>query len=212
MSKNNEYRVVLASNSPRRRQLLDQIDIEYEVWGSNVDESIQSKVPEEVCVELAKQKALDVASQIKEYNESHKELTSPSNILVIGADTIVSVGGQILGKPEDEEDARRMLGILSDNEHIVYTGVSLVFMTTDNRVGEYSFFEATKVCFYPIDNEDMDKYILSGEPLDKAGAYGIQGKAAKFVKGISGDYYNVVGFPVARIINELKKLGVKIKG
>lgn len=212
------YRIVLASKSPRRKQLLEQIGLEFEIWPSTVDETITKIKPEEVCVELSQQKALDVASGIKIYAKEHEEITTPQDILVIGSDTIVAIKKndsskeeyEILGKPKDESDAKRMLLELSDNMHSVYTGVTFVFISKEGRVGEYSFFEKTDVYFYPVKDEEIDKYIEKGEPMDKAGAYGIQGEFARFVKKIDGDFYNVVGLPISRVWYELSNLGVEI--
>ena len=203
---NKQFRVVLASQSPRRKSLLELAGLEFEVWPSDKDEIITKTKPGEICVELSKQKALDVASSIKTYNELHKDLTTATDILVIGADTIVVSGKKVLGKPADENEAAEMLRLLSGNTHSVFTGVTFVFSSKDGRVGEYSFAEETKVSFYPLEEEDIAGYIASGDPLDKAGAYGIQGKAAVFVRSIEGDYYNVVGLPVARILQELKNI------
>lgn len=207
----NIYKIVLASNSPRRKQILDQLNIEYEICPSGVEETVSSSVPTEVCQELASKKAMDVAASIRAYNELHKDIVSPQNILVIGADTIVAANEEILGKPSDENDAVRMLKMLQNSSHSVFTGVAFVFISKEGRVGEYHFYEESKVYFYPMGDDDIKRYIDSGEPMDKAGAYGIQGKAAEFVRSIDGDYYNVMGFPIARILNELKTLGVKIK-
>ncbi|MCQ2080960.1 MAG: Maf family protein [Lachnospiraceae bacterium] len=220
------YRIVLASKSPRRKELLEKIGLEFEIWPSKVEEVMTKTSPEEVCVELCRQKALDVASQIKTYSEEHPDLTTPQDILVIGSDTIVAIPKvdrseessdgashtqyDLLGKPKDTSDAKRMLNMLSDNMHSVFTGVSFVFISKEGRVGEYSFFEKTDVYFYPVDDDDIDQYIESGEPMDKAGAYGIQGEFLKFVKKIDGDFYNVVGLPVSRMWYELSNLGVKI--
>ncbi len=203
-----ECKVVLASKSPRRKQLLEQIGVEFDIWPSTCEEITQKSLPEEVCIELCKLKAMDVASQIKTYQEEHPELVTPQDILVIGADTIVSCEGEILGKPHDEADAKKMLCQLSDNMNSVYTGVCFIFISKDGRAGEYSFYEKTDVYFYPIPEDDIDKYIESGEPMDKAGAYGIQGVLAKFVKSVDGDFYNVVGLPLSRIWHELSKLGI----
>ena len=120
--------------------------------------------------------------------------------MVIGADTVVAYKGQILGKPSDEEDARRMLSMLSGQTHEVYTGVCVI---EDGQIK--TFYEETKVTFYEISEDEIDRYIGTGEPMDKAGSYGIQGKAAVFIKGIEGDYYNVVGFPIARFLHEITK-------
>lgn len=200
---NREFKIVLASASPRRKQLLELAGLEFDIWPSNKEESVTEKEPSNICMGLSREKALDVASQIKTYNDLHDDLVTGTDILVIGADTIVVKDKTVLGKPVDEEDARKMLQSLSGGVHSVFTGVTLVFMAKDGRVGEKTFFEETKVTFYPLGIDEIDGYIATGEPLDKAGAYGIQGKAAVFVKSIEGDYYNVVGLPIARILYEL---------
>ena len=120
--------------------------------------------------------------------------------MIVGADTVVAYQGQILGKPADEADAKRMLTMLSGQTHEVYTGVCVI---EDEKIK--TFYEETKVTFYEISDEQIDHYIKTGEPMDKAGSYGIQGKAAVFIKGIEGDYYNVVGFPIARFLQEITK-------
>ena len=201
-----DFKIILASASPRRKQLLELAGFEFEIWPSDKEEVITKKIPEEICVELSKQKAIDVASSIRTYNDLHKDLTTETDILVIGADTIVVKDGSILGKPKDEDDAFSMLKILSGNTHSVFTGVTFVFSGIDGRVGEYSFYEETKVSFYPLDDEDIKNYVASGDAMDKAGSYGIQTGAATFVRSIEGDYYNVVGLPIARVIHELKRL------
>ncbi len=200
-------RIVLASASPRRKELLEQIGMEFEICPAKGEEVMTVQAPDQVVLELSARKAREVASGILTYNENHKELVTPQEILVIGADTVVAYDGQILGKPKDEEDAGRMLSLLSGNTHSVYTGVTFVFMDQENRCGQYSFFEETKVEFYPLSEKEIDSYVASGDPMDKAGGYGIQGPFAAYVKGIRGDYNNVVGLPVARIFQELKKLG-----
>ena len=200
-------RIVLASASPRRKELLEKIGMEFEICPAKGEEVMTEQAPDQVVLELSARKAREVASGILTYNENHKELVTPQEILVIGADTVVAYDGQILGKPKDEEDAGRMLSLLSGNTHSVYTGVTFVFMDQENRCGQYSFFEETKVEFYPLSEKEIDSYVASGDPMDKAGGYGIQGPFAAYVKGIRGDYNNVVGLPVARIFQELKKLG-----
>ena len=201
-----DFKIILASASPRRKQLLELAGFEFEIWPSDKEEVITKKIPEEICVELSKQKAIDVASSIRTYNDLHKDLTTETDILVIGADTIVVKDGSILGKPKDEDDAFSMLKLLSGNTHSVFTGVTFVFSGIDGRVGEYSFHEETMVSFYPLDDEDIKSYVASGDAMDKAGSYGIQTGAATFVRSIEGDYYNVVGLPIARVIHELKRL------
>lgn len=205
-----DYKIVLASASPRRKEILEKIGLEFDICPSDKEEVIKSSVPEEVCAGLSRQKALDVASQIKQYNEEHTDITSPQDILVIGADTIVAAPGEgktgydILGKPSDENDAFRMLKLLQDRTHTVYTGVTFVFINKDGRAGEYSFFEETKVTFYPVSDDEITEYIDSGEPMDKAGSYGVQGAFLKHIKKIDGDFYNVMGLPAARLYQELK--------
>ncbi len=203
---NREFKIVLASASPRRKQLLELIGLEFEIWPSDKDEVITKNEPKDICTELSKQKALDVATQIKTYNETHSDLTTCTDILVIGADTIVAMEKEVFGKPKDEADAVRMLKNLSGNTHSVYTGVTLVFMNASGRVGEYTFYDETKVTFYPIDDEDIKAYVDAEDVLDKAGAYGIQSKAAAFVRSIDGDFYNVMGLPVARILAEIRNI------
>ena len=203
---NNDFRIVLASASPRRKELLELVGIEFEIWPSDKEEVITSKNPKDICTQLSRTKALDVASQIRTYNESHKDLTTETDILVIGADTIVAKGDEVFGKPVDEADAVRMLRELSGCTHSVFTGVTLVFMSREGRVGEHTFFEETKVTFYPLDDEEIEEYAVTGDALDKAGAYGIQTKSAAFVKSVDGDFYNVVGLPVSGLLREIKRI------
>jgi septum formation protein len=181
--------LILASGSPRRKEILEQVDISFEVMKSDVEEVITKTDPAEIVMELSRQKAEDVFGK----------LDDPA--IVLGADTVVAYDGKILGKPEDEEDAKAMLRLLSGKKHSVFTGVTLV---NDKRTE--TFYEETVVEFYPMSEEEIEAYVLSGEPMDKAGAYGIQGKAAAFIKGIQGDYYNVVGLPIAKVIINLQKM------
>lgn len=201
-----DYKIILASASPRRKQLLEQIGFEFEICPSGCEEVITSTIPSEVCLQLSSQKALDIASAIKAYNEEHSDIADDQDLIIIGADTIVAIDDRILGKPKDDADARDMLKMLSAKVHSVYTGVTFVFMSSDGRVGEHSFYEETKVSVYPLSDEEIDEYVDSGEALDKAGAYGIQGSFAKFIEKIDGDYFNVVGLPVARVYQELKEI------
>lgn len=186
-------RIILASQSPRRRELLTQIGLKFEVIPSTVEEVITSINPVEVVQELAQQKARDVA-------EVAAKETPKESLLVIGADTIVVYEGKILGKPGDKEDAVRMLTMLQGKEHSVYTGVALL-----SGEQEIVFAEETRVQMCPMTPEEIAWYVNTGEPMDKAGAYGIQGLCARFVRQIQGDYNNVVGLPVGRIYQELKK-------
>ena len=202
--------IILASASPRRKELLEQIGAEFVICPAKGEEVITETDPSAVVMELSRQKAEEVAYGVQIYNEQHADLTTPQDILVIGADTVVAYENQILGKPKDEEDARRMLTMLSGKTHSVYTGVTFVFIDKEGRTGEHCFFEKTDVCMYPLKEEEIDRYIQSGDPMDKAGSYGIQGRFAIHIKEIRGDYNNVVGLPVARLYQELQKLGVSI--
>lgn len=196
-------KIVLASASPRRRELLAGLGLDYMVLASGVEEQITEKEPAKVVEELSAQKAGDVLQRLLA-EESRKE-ESEEELLVIGADTIVAVEGQILGKPADERDGVEMLKRLSGRQHQVYTGVTLYYRHRGETC-RCTFHERTEVWFYPMTQEEINWYISTGEPMDKAGAYGIQGLGSRFVKAIEGDYNNVVGLPVARLYQELKAL------
>ncbi len=202
--------IILASASPRRKELLEQIGLEFEICPARGEEIITKTIPEEVVMELSKQKAEEVASMIAAFGEENKEITTPSDILVIGADTVVAYDGRILGKPKDEEDAKRMLSMLAGNTHSVFTGVTLVLIDKSGRAGELVFYEKTDVTMHSMTDTEIERYVASGEPMDKAGAYGIQGKCAIYIEKIHGDYNNVVGLPITRIYQELKKIGIDI--
>lgn len=217
--------LILASASPRRRELLEQIGLTFEVCPAKGEEKITKETPEEIVAELAEQKAKEVASMVKTYGETHANLVTPQDIMVIGADTVVACpekegypkccgrkagGYRILGKPRDEKDAFDMLTMLSGKTHSVYTGVSIVFLDASGKAGAHTFYEKTDVTMCEMEEEEIRRYIATGEPMDKAGAYGIQGKCAIYVDKIDGDYNNVVGLPVAAIYRELKKLGINL--
>ena len=202
--------IILASQSPRRKELLEQIGLEFEICPAKGEEIITKTIPEEVVMELSKQKAEEVAGMVSSFGEAHKDITTPSDILVIGADTVVAYNGEILGKPVDEADAKRMLTMLSGNTHSVFTGVTLVLIDKSGRAGELVFYEKTDVKMYEMSEAEIDRYIATGEPMDKAGSYGIQGKCAIYIEKIDGDYNNVVGLPIARIYQELKNIGIDV--
>ena len=186
------HKIVLASASPRRLELLRQIGIEPEVIVSHVEEVVTSSVPGEVVMELSKQKAEDVAKDRE------------AGTLVIGSDTVVAVDGKILGKPHDHKEAEEMIRSIEGRAHQVYTGVTLIRTGKDPKV--ITFAEKTDVHLYPMSDEEIYAYIATKDPMDKAGAYGIQGDFAIHVKGIEGDYYNVVGLPIGKVYQELKQL------
>ena len=189
-----KYQVILASGSPRRKELLELIGVEFKIITSNKEEIITSTNPEEVVKELSKMKAEDVAA----------EVAGPA--IILGADTVVAHKGRILGKPKDKEDAVRMITSFAGDDHQVYTGVCIIRKEADGSVKTISFAEGTKVTVYPMTAREIERYVDSGEPMDKAGAYAIQGLFAPYIKEISGDYYNVVGLPIGRVYQELKKL------
>ena len=188
-------RYVLASKSPRRQELLSRTGLNFEVIPSDMEEVITKEIPSDVVMELANQKAKFV------YNS----LESKDNVTVIGSDTIVVYRDEILGKPADKQEAYDMLSMLADRTHQVYTGVSLI-INKNGTIKEKTFFEKTDVTFYPIYKEDLKRYVESGDPLDKAGSYGIQGDFSIHIKEIHGDYTNVVGLPIGRLYQELKIL------
>lgn len=189
-------KMILASASPRRRELLTQIGFDFTVMPSDVEENPESTLPQDVVIELSKQKAGDVWGKIGEDGRASG--------LVLSADTVVAIEGEILGKPKDEEDAERMLGLLSGREHQVYTGVTMIWISGEGKKEEYSFYVCTGVLMYRINRAEISEYVRSGEPADKAGAYGVQGRAAAFIKAVRGEYSNVVGLPVGRLYQEMK--------
>lgn len=207
--------IILASASPRRKELLEQIGLEFEIIPAKGEEVITKTEPHEVVMELSYQKALEVAGMVSRFSENHDEIMTPQDMLVIGADTVVAARNalgmmEILGKPEDEADAYRMLSMLSGKVHAVYTGVTLVFLDKSGKAGAHTFFEKTNVHMREMTDLEIKRYIATGETSDKAGAYGIQGKCAVYIEKIDGDYNNVVGLPVSAIYAELKKLGIDI--
>ena len=183
-------KLILASASPRRRELLGLIAEDFDVIPAKGEENADMSLsPADAVKALAKQKAEEVSKKF------------PDRI-VIGADTMVFCEGKALGKPKDADDAERMLKLLSGRVHSVITAVAVA----QNGNSVKLFAEETKVEFYPLSDDEIHGYTESGEPMDKAGAYGIQGKGALLVKGIEGDYYNVMGLPVGRLYRELKSL------
>ena len=208
------YRLVLASASPRRRQLLEQIGLKPEIMPSMEKEEAMDLPPGKLVEALSKQKAEAVAGRYGQEAVAVAGRCSQKAVaggcsqeaVVIGADTVVSVEGRILGKPEDERQAREMLGLLQGRVHQVYTGVTIILAGTGKSL---TFSERTDVSVYPMDDEEISRYVSGGEPMDKAGAYGIQGAFAAYIREIRGDYFNVVGLPVGRLYQELKALGLE---
>jgi septum formation protein len=186
-------RIILASQSPRRKKLLSLLGFQFEIVPSSIDEISSEKDPVKLVEDLAFRKAEDIS---KKY----------SNSLIIGSDTIVVYNDSILGKPETTDEASKTLNMLSGKQHKVYTGVSLI-RTDDTKEIEKKilFTEVTTVTFSKLDQEDIDFYISTGNPMDKAGSYGIQDDwGATFVSKIEGDFYNVVGLPINNLYHQLK--------
>lgn len=191
-------RIVLASKSPRRKELLKQIGLEYECIVSNKEEKVTSDIPKDVVLELSNQKAEDVYQIIKEaaFND---------DVVIIGADTVVALKSDIMGKPKDNDDAVKMLKKLNGNVHSVWTGVTII-CKKGMEVDRKSFAEETRVFMNEMSEEEIEAYVKSGEPSDKAGAYAIQGIGAKFIQKIEGDYNNVVGLPVSKLYQVMKEM------
>lgn len=191
-------KIILASASPRRRELLEQIGAVFEVCPAKGEEKITKSEPGEAAEELSRQKCREIFQ------------TLSSDATVIGADTIVVLDGKILGKPRSKEEAVQMLSTLRGRTHQVFTGVT-VMDREGEKVQTVTFHESTQVSFYPMSDREIEEYVRDGEPMDKAGAYGIQGKGAVFIREIRGDYNNVVGLPVAKLYQELKNMGIQIR-
>lgn len=240
MQQKQKMQLVLASASPRRRELLSQIGMEFSIMPSTKEENAKATEAGELVQELSRQKAEDIWEQLcagqgwnpdanqgqlpdagqgtqepscngnrGQNSDAGQKMQEPGlngnrqpQVLVIGADTVVCCEGKILGKPHSREMAAEMLTALQGRSHEVYTGVTL-----RSESETVTFFECTQVEFYPMTEAEISDYIDSKEPMDKAGAYGIQGLGARFVKGIRGDYNNVVGLPVGRLYQELKNHG-----
>ena len=198
-------RIILGSASPRRRELLSQIGVEFEVRVSDKEEIYKSSIPEEIVKELSLMKAENVASDLLENIADG----SIKDTVVIGADTIVVLDDEILGKPSDEEDAVCMLTRLQGREHWVYTGVAVLDFGPDGEKTVINYPVGTKVYVNAMTEDEIRAYVATKDPLDKAGAYGIQGRFAAYIDRIDGDYYNVVGLPVSRVYQTLKEIGIK---
>ena len=188
--------VILASASPRRTELLKQAGIAHIIMPATCDEQTSATQPEQYVMELAERKADDVlACYVKDH--------PGESVIVIGSDTVVSVDGKILGKPKTEEEAFTMLSSLQNHTHQVYTGVA-VLENKNRKETKKVFCEQSDVEVYPMTKEEILSYIKTGDCMDKAGAYGVQGHFAIYIKGIHGDYNNIVGLPIARLYQELK--------
>jgi septum formation protein len=191
-------RIVLASKSPRRKEILERLGLVFDVIPSGIDEDLDAGgSPSGEAVRLARDKALDVSKKIRE-----------NDALIIGVDTVVFLDGKILCQPEHEGHAKQMLARLQGRTHEVYSGLSLL----GKGRGEAQGFSVSKVTFNTMSEAEIDWYVKDGEPLDKAGSYGVQGKGSLFIKGIEGSFHNVMGFPVDLFYSLLKDLKMDFVG
>lgn len=240
------YKIILASASPRRKQIMERMGIPFQVMAADVEEKVSETDPSRMVQALATLKTEAVLSKLLsgyvqsgdankvngdskgnkcseeadknkdsednryyKYNKDNKDYKGRHNFIIIGADTMVFYNGQAFGKPKDEADAFRTLRILSGNSHEVISGVSIII--NDSRQKRLSFTVTTKVMMQNLTDEQIRAYIAAGEPMDKAGAYAIQGQFGIYIREIIGDYYNVVGFPIAKIYEVLLNLGIDLK-
>ena len=218
------YKIILASASPRRKEILQQINVDFDVFVSDCEEVNSKTIPAEVVMELSEIKARDVYDKLQNQHD---------NLIVIGSDTVVASSNNILGKPQNRQDAYNMINEIQNNNHQVYTGVDIIvkisnydnstlqlvneseeFELLENKdnilVAKANFAVSTDVHVYPMTEDEINAYIDSNEPYDKAGAYAIQGMFASNIEKINGDYYNVVGLPVSKLCNVLKTIGINI--
>ena len=186
-------KIILASGSPRRKELLLQIGITPEIMVSHVEEKITSDVPSEVVMSLAKQKAVDVAKEREKGD------------IILGSDTVVAVDGKILGKPKNHKEAEEMIQKLAGRSHQVYTGVCIVKKGEKDEI--LTFFDETDIKVAKMTEKEILEYAGSEEPMDKAGAYAVQGFFARYIEGLNGSYANVMGLPVHLVYQKLKELG-----
>lgn len=183
-------RIILASKSPRRREILENLGVKFEIITADCDESCDVSDPEEKVMTIAARKGRAVLDTLE----------ASSDVLIIACDTLVYARGEFLGKPKDAEDARRMLEMLSGDSHSVVSGIYLYRNGKEIRRAT-----STSVIFDEMSKKDIEDYISSGEPMDKAGAYAVQGRASVFIKGLEGDYFNVVGLPVNLLAKTLRE-------
>ena len=181
-------RIILASKSPRRKELMELLKIPFEIIVSDIDEQIDY--------------SNDLVKEIEKlsYQKASAVYKDNKDALVIGSDTIVKIGNDVLGKPHSLDEARKMLKKLSNNTHEVVTAVTIIYKDEID-----TFSSVAEVTFYPLSDEEIEEYIHTNEPMDKAGSYAIQGDGAKFIKSINGDYYSIVGLPIAKVYHKIKK-------
>lgn len=195
--------VILASKSPRRKEILEMLGIDFTVVTANTQEDSKESDPALLVEQLAMQKAQDVQDLLQAQGRLQRDT------LIIASDTVVALNGEILGKPRDKEDARRMISGLQNTTHFVLSGIAFCYFDADGNIKNICSHASTAVHFGPMNESDIELYISSDEPYDKAGAYAIQGLAGRWIKGIEGDYFNVVGLPV-NVMCELAKQALGI--
>ncbi len=212
---------VLASQSPRRKELLQRLGLSFQVITSAVSEDVSTQDPAMLTSVLANRKAMAVAEGLvcekgslfmrEPLVEGDIFRVGPADkAIVIGADTVVVVDGRIIGKPKSVVEARKMLHLLKGRSHEVYTGVALLTLQDGHQDRGRTFHEKTIVHIDDMDEIELEEYITSPEPYDKAGGYGVQGEFCKYVTGVEGDFYNVMGLPLHRLYQELKNLGIRL--
>lgn len=199
--------IILASNSPRRKELLAMLSVPFTVQESHVDERALEAADKKagICRRPAEQAAFMAEAKGRDVSR-----TAPAGTIIIAADTMVAAGDTILHKPTDEADAKAILTHLSGKSHMVYTGLCVIYKDAEGKETIHSQSVGTKVVFRPLTAEEIDAYIATGEPMDKAGAYGIQGKGSLLVARMEGDYFNVVGLPLTALYEELRTQGVSL--
>lgn len=203
-----DFRVVLASGSPRRKEILTNLGVKFEAVPSGKEEKMSDDIaPSELVKGLAKMKGSDIAEQLTATADKEN---GGEPVVVIGSDTVVAYGGKVLGKPKGREGAYDMIKMLAGNTHTVFTGVYIFIRKEDGSEEEVNFSVGTEVDVYPMTEAEINAYIDTPEPYDKAGAYAIQGLFAPYIKGVRGDYYTIVGFPIGSIVHELSARGIYI--
>ncbi len=205
-----EYKTVLASGSPRRREIMDLVGAEYIVIPSDKEEDMSGHEPARLVEKLSKMKAEDVAGKVKGRIDIGSLSKDYLNSVVIGCDTVVAYEGKILGKPHDEQQAFAMIRDFAGRSHHVFTGVCLIVIEDGQIKQTVNYSVSTAVNVSPMTDDEIHAYVATGETLDKAGAYAIQGRFCPYIESIEGDYYNIVGYPVSSIYRELKKLGIDL--
>ena len=196
-------KVILASNSPRRKEILSNLGIKFDVIVSKVDEDSNIKSPSGMVCELSRRKGLAVAASLPEKYRGEETV-------IISGDTVVALDDEIFGKPTDIDDAKKMITALSGKTHSVFSGMSVIKVERDGIIKEFTDFERTFVTFREMSEEEIDIYLSMEDLLDKAGAYAIQGAASLWIDNINGNYFNVVGMPTNKLISLLTKAGIQI--